>query len=135
MFQTTFEPETLLWNGPESFQNYKETDTIGEAIIQALNGPPRVVQISANNGIQLTNTEIRQKTIRVAQNLLKLGITKNDVLGFCTRNSHYLAPVVFGSMVIGAPVNPLDPSYEICLFSVINIQQFNKFLFLLFFNR
>lgn len=116
MFQTTFDPETLLWNGPEHFENYKQDDTIGEALLRALDGRTRVVQISADNGIQLTNTEIRRKTIRVAQNLLKLNITKNDVLGFCTRNSHYLAPVVFGAMVIGAPVNPLDPSYQICLF-------------------
>lgn len=60
----------------------------------------------------MTNQETRQKSISVAQNLLKIGIAKNDVLGLFTRNSTYLAPVVFGSLLIGAPLNPLDPSYK-----------------------
>lgn len=65
--------------------------------------------------MELTNKEIRRKSICSAQNLLKMGIRKNDVLGFYTRNSDYLAPVIFGSLIIGAPVNPLDPSFKKCV--------------------
>lgn len=77
----------------------------------------------------VTNEEMRFKSISVAQNLLKIGVAKNDVLGLFTRNNTYLAPIVFGSLLIGAPINPLDPSYKIGIFTM-NFEQilFSNFL-------
>lgn len=69
-------------------------------------------QISDHNGIQMTNGEIRLKSIRAAQNLLKLGYKQKDVFAFYTKNGHNLAPIVFGSLTIGAAINGLDPNFK-----------------------
>lgn len=67
--------------------------------------------MSDNNGIEYTNEEIRLMTIRAAQNMIKLGLVEGDVIGFMASNHHHLAPIVFGTMAIGCPINPLDPSF------------------------
>lgn len=54
---------------------------------------------------------MRRQTIRAALNLQKLGCEKGDIIGICARNSHYVAPIVFASICIGCPLNPLDPSF------------------------
>lgn len=41
-----------------------------------------------------------------------MGFGKDDVFGFVAKNTYHLAPIVFGSLIIGAAVNPLDPSYK-----------------------
>lgn len=69
------------------------------------------IQINANNGIELTNDEIRIKSIRVAQNLQNLGFNKNHIFSFAASNNHHIASVVFGTLAIGAGVSTLDPSY------------------------
>lgn len=69
-------------------------------------------QISDNDGVQLTNREIRLKSIRAAKHFIEMGFGKDDVFGFVAKNTYHLAPIVFGSLIIGAAVNPLDPSYK-----------------------
>lgn len=71
-----------------------------------------LIKISDNNGIQLTNREIRLKSIRTAENLLKLGFRKGDIFAFVAQNNHNLAPIVFGSIIIGAAVGTLDASFK-----------------------
>lgn len=70
------------------------------------------LQISVNNGIRMTNGEIRWRTIRAAQNLNKLGIEVNDVIQVIAQNHHYLAPIIFAALTIGAPVNAIDVRFE-----------------------
>lgn len=60
----------------------------------------------------MKNSEIRLKTICAAQNLLKMGYGKNDVIGIAARNHPNVAPIVFASFSIGAPINPLDPKFN-----------------------
>lgn len=56
--------------------------------------------------------EIRIKTIRAAQNLLDRGYKPKQVFALMAKNSHHIAPVVFGSISIGCAVNTLDPSFK-----------------------
>lgn len=49
----------------------------------------------------MTNREIRNRTIRAAQNLTKLGIGFDDVIQVIAKNHHYLAPVIFAALTIG----------------------------------
>lgn len=60
----------------------------------------------------MTNEEIRMKTIQVADNLKRYGIIEGDVISIIARNSEFLAPVVFGCLVIGTPINPIDPQFN-----------------------
>lgn len=69
------------------------------------------MKITDDNGIQMTFDEIRTKTVRAAQNLQNRGYESKQVFGVLAGNSHHLAPIVFGSMCIGCPVNTLDPSF------------------------
>lgn len=55
----------------------------------------------------MTNREIRWRTIRAAQNLTKLGIGSNDVIQVIASNHHYLAPLMFAALTIGAPINAI----------------------------
>lgn len=72
----------------------------------------------------MTNKEIRIKSIRAAKHFTEMGFTKNDVFGFIAKNTHHLAPIVFGSLIIGAAVNPLDPSYK--KDEIIHMLEFTK---------
>lgn len=60
----------------------------------------------------MSTAEIRQKSIRTAQNMRKMGITKNDVVSFFCKSNHDLAPVVFGAILLGAAINPFDATYD-----------------------
>lgn len=59
----------------------------------------------------MTNGEIRWRTIRAAQNLTKLGIGFDDVIQVIAKNHHYLAPIMFAALTIGAPVNAIDVQF------------------------
>lgn len=61
--------------------------------------------------MQITNGEIRWRTIRAAQNLAKLGIGFDDVIQVIAKNHHYLAPIVFAAFTLGAPVNGIDVQF------------------------
>lgn len=54
---------------------------------------------------------MRIKIIRAVQNLQRLGHNSRGVFGVIARNSHQLAPIVFPSIVLGSPVNGIDPSF------------------------
>lgn len=68
--------------------------------------------MSVDSGVQLSYDEMRIKTIRTAQNLQKRGYNSKEVFAFLTKNSHYLAPVLFGSLAVGSAVNTLDPQFS-----------------------
>lgn len=50
------------------------------------------------------------KTVRAAQNLQKLGYSKNDVFGFSGIDRN-LAPVIYAAFCMGCPVNTLSPAF------------------------
>lgn len=70
------------------------------------------IQISDNNGQQMTKNEIRLKTIAAAKFFQISGYTKNDLFGVYAKNSHNLAPIVFGALTVGIPINTLDPYFK-----------------------
>lgn len=69
------------------------------------------IQISENNGIQMTNEEIRLMTIRAAQNITKLGSQKDAIIGIVANNHQHLAPIVFVAISIGCPINVLHHTF------------------------
>lgn len=67
----------------------------------------------------MKNSEIRMKSIRAAEHLHNMGYGKNDIIGIVARNHHHLAPIVFASFAIAAPVNPMDPNFKAGKFCAI----------------
>lgn len=47
----------------------------------------------------------------MAQHLEKLNLANDSVIGFYAGNSEYLAPVLFATLLLGMPINPIDPLY------------------------
>lgn len=113
MFQTNFNSANKLWSGKKCSPIYNPKASIGQIVLDALNrNPEKVVQVSDNNGIELTADEIRVRTIQAAQRLQRLGFKSNDVFGFMTRNNHNVAPLYFAALCLGCPINALDPEYK-----------------------
>lgn len=59
----------------------------------------------------MTFDEIRLKSIRAAQNFQELGYGSQQVFAFMVRNSHNVAPTIFGALCAGCSVNTVDPSF------------------------
>lgn len=60
----------------------------------------------------MTKNEIRLKSIAAANFFQNSGYTKNDVIGVFAKNSHHLAPIVFGALTAGIPINTIDPGFK-----------------------
>lgn len=69
-------------------------------------------QINDNNGRQMSNAEIRVKSIRAAISLAEMGFGSGDVFGIISKNHHHLAPIVFAAACLAAPFNTLDPNFK-----------------------
>ncbi|XP_055390107.1 uncharacterized protein LOC129619054 [Condylostylus longicornis] len=112
--KTNYDAEQKIWYGPKIKSNSNsDNKSAGEFILSVLEKVPnKVIQISANNGIQITGKQMHTLSIRACQNLQLKGLKQNDVIGFAASNSHYLAPIVFGSFLCGTTLSTLDPSFR-----------------------
>lgn len=59
----------------------------------------------------MSYAEVLRKTLKLAHSLQQFGITSEDVISIVSENNiEYYIPV-FAGLLIGAAVNPLNPSY------------------------
>lgn len=58
------------------------------------------------------------RSVRVAQNLMKLGYVDGDIIGLIATNNHNIAPIIFGALSIGCIVNPLNPEWDESMFGI-----------------
>lgn len=110
---TTFDQATKVWKGPDVPYEFASDSTIGAEVLKKLaETPERTLHISHDDGISMTCEQTRIASIRVAQNLTNLGFKAGDVFGFICRNGINLPATLYGSILIGAPVNPLDIGFK-----------------------
>lgn len=110
----TYNKKEKIWSRPSLSSTFNMTQNLGQCILFSLNlSVNDVVQISADTGIELTGGEIRKRAIRVAQNLNLLGIKEQEVIAIAATMSQHVAPVLFGCFLVGAPINTLDPEFNI----------------------
>lgn len=113
MYKVTFNEKEKIWSGLDFPPLYNSKVSIGRVIIDTLErNPKKVLQVNDNNYMSLTAEDIRLKTIRTAQNLQKLGLKTNDVIGIVAGNTHHLTPIVLAAFCLGCPLSPLDPHYK-----------------------
>ena len=111
---TTFNSETNVWCGTKVSYPFSMDTYIGGELLRVLNeAPDNILEIHHEDNVRVTFAEIRIKSIRVAQNLLKAGLLADDVVGIICKNQVNLTPIVYGCSFIGAPVNPLDVTFAI----------------------
>lgn len=108
-----FIKETKVWKGIEIPWPFPLESHIGELVINGLKKTPqRIIQISADDGSKMTCDELRLKIIAVAQNLTKLGIKDEDVVGMICANSLNLMAFTNGIIQLGAIVNPMSVEHS-----------------------
>lgn len=107
-----YNEETKLWESVKIPYSLPMNSFLGAQILKSLKETPeRVVQIFHEEGYEVTCDDLRVSSVRVAQNLTRLGIGADDVVGVICRNSSFLSFLVTGCVLIGAPINPLDLSF------------------------
>lgn len=105
-----FDSATKIWHGPKVIESPRSF--VKELFEHLQKTPNKTAQYSIDEKTELTYNDLRLLSIRVAQNLLKIGVKSGDVIGIIAKNSTYVAPVALGCFLIGAPINPLDASFE-----------------------
>lgn len=109
----TFDSSTKIWEGPRVAHPYSHHTSLGKEILKKLRETPeRVLDICHDDETSMTCEETRIASIRIAQNLTALGIKKGDVIGFICNNSTNLPALIYGCLLIGAPINPLDVGFK-----------------------
>lgn len=104
--------EEYIWNGPESPEIYHPRLPLGQLLLYYLaKSPLKVTQVCADSSVELTCGEMSNLMTNIAHNLMDLGLKTGDVVGIVAKNTTYLAPAVFGCILIGAQINPLDPTF------------------------
>lgn len=110
---TSFDEVNKIWKGPSAAYPRPLDNYFGEELLEALNeSPDAILEISHDENYSMTRKEARQLTVNVARNLVKLNVKPNDVVGVICRNSKYLPVILYGCIVVGAPINPLDNSFD-----------------------
>lgn len=108
-----FNEETKVWTGnignyPHSMNTY-----FGELMFEVFDKyPEKVVQINHDIETKLIAKDLKIACIRVAQNLMKLGLKPDDVVGLNIRTSANVAPLVLACVLAGFVINPLHVSFD-----------------------
>lgn len=111
--QSVFNPETKVWKGLELPWPFPLDVHISEIVLDGLKKTPKkLTQISADDGTEETCDDLRLKIIRFAQNLKRLGIKDEDVVGVVCSNTVDLMAYVNGIIQLGAIVNPMSVEHS-----------------------
>lgn len=112
MSGTTFDPMTKIWSGPRKSLIFHPDTSVGEIILYLLNqNPNKISQISDDTEVSLTNRQIAERSVRIAQFLQNSGFECGDTFGIIARNSENVAPVLFAGLLVGAKVNALNTCF------------------------
>ena len=104
-----FNPETKVWEGVKIPYPASIDLHVSELVIDGLKKTPnRIVQMCYDDGFEMTCDELRLKITRIAQNLKKLGIKDEDVVGIVCENSMDLMAYTNGIYQLGAIVGAMS---------------------------
>jgi non-ribosomal peptide synthetase component F len=110
---TKFDESLKVWSGHQKRSYLNLNNNVGRVVLDILERTPnKVTQISDDTGVKVTCEETRTRSIHFAQNLRALGYHRGDVVCIAAKNSEYIAPVVFGCMLVHAPVSTVDPLFN-----------------------
>lgn len=105
--------EEYIWSGPETPEIYHPNLPLGQFLLHCLKkSGTKVTQVCADSGIELTCDQMVKLMTNIAHNLMNLGIESGDVVGIFAKNTTHLAPAVFGCFLLGAQINPIDPTFK-----------------------
>ncbi|XP_070493981.1 probable 4-coumarate--CoA ligase 3 [Chironomus tepperi] len=124
-----YDPSTKIWSSPTVQYLYPMDVYLGEVILKTCSETPdRVIQIHHEKDEALTCKELKESSIKIAENLLKLDIKADDVIGVICQNSNFLTCFLTGSVIMGAIVHPLDHSLSTDNISELYAQSMPKMI-------
>ncbi|KAG5680303.1 hypothetical protein PVAND_009820 [Polypedilum vanderplanki] len=107
--QSKFNSNTKIWHGPSYTHPFPMDYMLSDYIYEKLcSDSENIVQINADDDSKLKAKELKLMSIRVAQNLVKIGVKEDDVVGMITHQSHFTTSFILGCVFMGALPNPLD---------------------------
>ncbi|XP_077302399.1 luciferin 4-monooxygenase-like [Arctopsyche grandis] len=85
------------------------TNHLGQIILDnLLENPENVLQLDARTGETETRISVRERGIRVARHMTKLGLRHGDVITLCLFNSNDTCLPVIAGFLLGVAISPLD---------------------------
>lgn len=110
----SFDAEEKIFSGEKFPQIYHDEVPLGQVLLyNCLKYSDKVIHIYGDSGVKLTCGQMSDLMKRVAIRLQKFNLQFGDVVGFVAANSTFLAPAVFGCVLLGLPINPLSVTLEI----------------------
>lgn len=111
--KSEFNFENKVWSGIKCPWPFASDLHISEIVLDNLKKTPqRVVQISADDGTEMNCEDLRLQIVRVAQNLMEIGVKDEDVVGVVCSNSLDLMALTNGIIQLGAIVNPMSVEHS-----------------------
>ena len=105
----TYDSVNKIWSGRKRQQIYNTEANAGYLFLQKLiQTPKNTFQISDDTGVELTNADVYERSLKFANFLTQMNLKQGDVVGLIASNSENLVPIIFGCFVIGVAVNPLS---------------------------
>lgn len=109
-----FDPVTKILHGKKLPQIYNPNVSVGQVILSILfKHPQKIIQICDDDGIEITTNQMSDMMTNIAKNLYRLGFRGGDIAGLIAANTTYLAPVIFGCLLLRVPMNPIDKSFNV----------------------
>lgn len=108
-----FDPITKIYHGPEVPQIYAQNASLGQVLLFNFHKrPEKVIQVSDDDGISLTCSDMAEMMTNIAKNLFKLDLRFGDTAGIFASNTTFVAPAMLGCYLYGLPLSALDVSFN-----------------------
>lgn len=106
-------------------QIYDPNISVGQVILNVMfRTPNKVIQISDDDGIEVTCSQMATMMTNIAKNLHKIGMKSGDVAGILAANTTYLSPTIFACLLLRLPINPVEKSFTVN--QIVNIYRETK---------
>lgn len=109
-----FDQRTNIFHGREVPQVYDRCASLGQVLLfNFFKSPEKIIQVSADDGSEISCSEMSVMMTNIAQNLFKLGMRFGDVAGLFATNTKFVSPAIFACSLLGLPLSPLDVSFNV----------------------
>lgn len=109
-----YDPVTKICHGVEVPQIYHPNASLGQVLLwNFFRRPEKVIQVSDDDGISVTCSEMAEMMKNIVQNLVKLKLKLGDTAGLFATNTTFVAPAIFSCYLLGLPISPLDVSFNV----------------------
>lgn len=109
-----FDQRTNIFHGMEVPRVYDRCASLGQVLLfNFFKSPEKIVQVSADDGVQISCAEMSRMMTNIAQNLFRLGFRFGDSAGLFATNTTFAVPAMFACYLLGISLNPLDVSFSV----------------------